>query len=1181
MRLESGYHQVSLPLPRADDLIDQLRGARFFSKIDLRGGYHQICVHEADCSKTAFRIRYGSYEYTVMPFGLTNAPSTFQLTMNEFFRPLLDQCVIHLKDLEAVFSLLQQKRLITKGSKCEFLKYELEYLGHVISIDDVKIDSKKIATIQEWKPPADLRELQSFLGFVNYVVSFRTWRRAAGCVKKLKLFLTTPPVLRIADPHRPFELITDANDLAVGTVLLQDFGEGLQLIAYKSRKLNPAERNYPVHDKELLAITAKLFLTNIVLLHGIPSAIISDRDPRVTSNFWTKTWQQYGTRLHLSTAYHPQSDDHTERTNQTMEQLIRTTCTDPAQWEDALPLIKFAYNNAPSAATTQSPFFLNYGIDPTTPLLSPIENPAQTEAPWISFTISPPRHRALNKIRPHVTIFSSNCSSAQPCPPHLRAPSRPPPSAPILPPPLVSLRLRSPIPRHSLVERVTAMPAPGMGGFRDLAPRAMGAPGGGMSGALRDGDAQGAPLRDGGGFRSGGAYRDAGMGMRDAAAPGYREMGGAGPFRDREVAPGHDGAMAASGGGGTLNRLSGSGSGGNLNRLSNDTVTGMMTSTSSPPRYRPNAAAGGPAFLGSPAMSDAMGMGGGMGPPMAGAMGGPMGGQRQKRRGSSARYYYQLVAVVRQNLPYLVIALLLAVIALMRTPAPAPAATPAALATASLAAGGADPAAAAGGVGGLSLGLSRFGLGGGQKTNLISILKANPDAVEAREATRNYRFREHAPVYGLVHFASYRMSAVKFAIVGLAGRALRESRKLGKCLWKEKNGGHRVTGTLTAYYPGEHHNLRYEAVVLVCELEESTEADYGGLLLATVDKEDVVAYLEEAHHFPSATPKAPFKYQLTYCSPPLAGKIIPRRMYEWMEFHLHTAVDRMVLYDAGGIGAALMAVLEPYTEQGLVEVVDVRGITAYEAWEKGRLLVLNDCVQRHRFTSKWVFFAEMTDFFSAANGETLLATVNAYDGRPYVTFGSRWWSFEKCTFSSLTERIVVRGAAMLEGAGAGDEGKADVGGIAEGGAGEGGVQVTEGAEKAAVEQPWALERMLFRWPHIYCTNKEAYPRWELCLDYHGFRRVAADPRQVIAVQIHRVEVPRMGGVDVDTDAARFNHFQGLLEDERKFCIKSVRPGEQLEWWVRDQSLALLAQEARQSPRAKFKTRGGHVLVDMT
>ncbi|GJP47096.1 hypothetical protein CLOM_g6329, partial [Closterium sp. NIES-68] len=92
---------------------------------------------------------------------------------------------------------------------------------------------------------------------------------------------------------------------------------------------------------------------------GIPSAIISDRVPRFTSNFWTKTWQQYSTRLHLSTAYHPHSDGQTERTNQTMEQQIHTTCTDPAQREDALPLIEFAYNNAPSATTTQSPFIEN------------------------------------------------------------------------------------------------------------------------------------------------------------------------------------------------------------------------------------------------------------------------------------------------------------------------------------------------------------------------------------------------------------------------------------------------------------------------------------------------------------------------------------------------------------------------------------------------------------------------------------------------------------------------------------------------------------------------------------------------------------------------------------------------------------------------------------------------------
>ncbi|GJP40024.1 hypothetical protein CLOM_g24318 [Closterium sp. NIES-68] len=183
--------------------------------------------------------------------------------MNKVFRPLLDKYAIvyvddiliysttreqHLKDLEAVFSLLQQHQLITKGSKCEFLKHELEFLGHVISIDGVKIDPKKITTIQAWKPPSNLRELQSFLGFVNYIRHFIP--NMAG----LKLFLTTPLVLRIADPHRPFELITDASDLAVGAVLLQDFGEGLQPIAYESQKLNPTEQNDHVHDKELLAI---------------------------------------------------------------------------------------------------------------------------------------------------------------------------------------------------------------------------------------------------------------------------------------------------------------------------------------------------------------------------------------------------------------------------------------------------------------------------------------------------------------------------------------------------------------------------------------------------------------------------------------------------------------------------------------------------------------------------------------------------------------------------------------------------------------------------------------------------------------------------------------------------------------------------------------------------------------
>ncbi|GJP30377.1 hypothetical protein CLOM_g962, partial [Closterium sp. NIES-68] len=278
------------PIPRTDELIDNLRGARYFSKIDLRGSYHQIRVFTDDCHKTAFRTRYGSYEYTVMPFGLTNAPSTFQLTMNGVFRDLLDKCIIiylddiliysktreqHLKDLEAVFQRLQQNRLITKGSKCEFLKQELEFLGHVISTEGIRIDPKKLRAIQEWQPPTNLQQLQSFLGFVNYVRrfipnmagltgpltdllqkgTFYEWgEKQQAAFEALKNLLMSPPVLRIADPERPFEVITDASDIAIGAVLMQDFGNGLQPITYESRKMQSAERNYPVHDKEMLAI---------------------------------------------------------------------------------------------------------------------------------------------------------------------------------------------------------------------------------------------------------------------------------------------------------------------------------------------------------------------------------------------------------------------------------------------------------------------------------------------------------------------------------------------------------------------------------------------------------------------------------------------------------------------------------------------------------------------------------------------------------------------------------------------------------------------------------------------------------------------------------------------------------------------------------------------------------------
>ncbi|GJP37508.1 hypothetical protein CLOM_g9924 [Closterium sp. NIES-68] len=124
--------------------------------------------------------------------------------------------------------------------------------------------------------------------------------------------------------------------------------------------------------------TAQLFIANFIRVHGLPTAIISDRDPKFTSNFWRHLWDQFGTKLQFSSAYHPQTDGQTERVNQTMEQLIRTTCTDPQTWEKSLPLLEFAYNNAPSATTQQSSFFLNYGQDLVVPSTPNIE----TLVPW-------------------------------------------------------------------------------------------------------------------------------------------------------------------------------------------------------------------------------------------------------------------------------------------------------------------------------------------------------------------------------------------------------------------------------------------------------------------------------------------------------------------------------------------------------------------------------------------------------------------------------------------------------------------------------------------------------------------------------------------------------------------------------------------------------------------------------
>ncbi|GKC12054.1 putative reverse transcriptase domain-containing protein [Tanacetum coccineum] len=175
------------PLPRIDDLFDQLQGSSVYSKIDLRSGYHQLRVREEDISKMAFRTRYGHYEFQVMPFGLTNAPTVFIDLMNRVCKPYLDKFVIifiddiliysknnkeHEEHLKAILELLKKEELYAKFSKCEFWIRKVQFLGHVIDSQGIHVDPAKIKSIKYWASLKTPMEIRQFLGLAGYYRRF-------------------------------------------------------------------------------------------------------------------------------------------------------------------------------------------------------------------------------------------------------------------------------------------------------------------------------------------------------------------------------------------------------------------------------------------------------------------------------------------------------------------------------------------------------------------------------------------------------------------------------------------------------------------------------------------------------------------------------------------------------------------------------------------------------------------------------------------------------------------------------------------------------------------------------------------------------------------------------------------------------------------------------------------------
>jgi hypothetical protein len=342
------------PLPRIEDLFDQMRGARVFSKIDLRSGYHQMKIRPSDIPKTAFSTRYGLYEFTVMSFGLTNAPAYFMNLMNKVFMEYLDRFVVvfiddiliysknesdHEQHLRLVLQKLRDNQLYAKFSKCEIWIDKVLFLGHIISNGGISVDPAKVKKIVVWSIPTTFTEIQSFLELAGYYRSFiegfskiakpmtsllekgREFKWDEKCQEsfdQLKERLMSPPVLIMPDLQKGFDIYCDACGQGLRCVLMQ---EG-HVTDYASRQLRKHELNYPTHDLELAAVVHALKIwrhyimgtkSQVYMDHKSLKYIFTPKDLNFRQRRWLELTKDYDLEIH----YHPGN------TNLVADALIR------------------------------------------------------------------------------------------------------------------------------------------------------------------------------------------------------------------------------------------------------------------------------------------------------------------------------------------------------------------------------------------------------------------------------------------------------------------------------------------------------------------------------------------------------------------------------------------------------------------------------------------------------------------------------------------------------------------------------------------------------------------------------------------------------------------------------------------------------------------------------------------
>ncbi|PIK38608.1 Septin-8-A [Apostichopus japonicus] len=319
-------------LPRIEESLDALAGAKWFSSLDLKSGYWQIEVEEKEKYKTAFTHPFGFYECNRMPFGLTNAPATFQRLMEMCMGDLnLQQCLVYLDDiiifshtfeehlerLKAVFQRLEDYGLKVKPSKCQLLRKRVKYLGHIISEEGVETDPSKIEALQTWPVPRSVHDVRSFLGFTGYYRRFikdyskmakplhaltagthppgkrkdPSWNWTPECQAAFETLvkeLSSPPILAFADFSKPFILHIDASGLGLGAALYQTQDGKERVVAYASRGLRKGEMHYPAHKLEFLSLKWAVTEKFKEYLYGRKFTVLTDNNPLTYVNTTAK-----------------------------------------------------------------------------------------------------------------------------------------------------------------------------------------------------------------------------------------------------------------------------------------------------------------------------------------------------------------------------------------------------------------------------------------------------------------------------------------------------------------------------------------------------------------------------------------------------------------------------------------------------------------------------------------------------------------------------------------------------------------------------------------------------------------------------------------------------------------------------------------------------------------------------